>query len=180
MVKQTFTKEMINIISEMKGKNMVSYQFPQINMKSRTYGNFRINLEDYAIEFSNENKLVDFFDTNEEVAGFECGKVDLKSEYSFAVPFDTVPIEEKVRSIEIITDEIEVDEHDYKIVFDNAIIFHLEYQTLMFSRSICFSELIYISDNDDYDSIYPIEKVIEDWNSDGDYKVSVKRTKKSI
>ncbi len=62
---------MINIISKMKGKNMVSYQFPQINMKSRTYGNFRINLEDYAIEFSNENKLVDFFDTNEEVAGFE-------------------------------------------------------------------------------------------------------------
>ncbi len=149
-------------------------------MKSRTYGNFRINLEDYAIEFSNENKLVDFFDTNEEVAGFECGKVDLKSEYSFAVPVDTVPIEEKVRSIEIITDEIEVDEHDYKIVFDNAIIFHLEYQTLMFSRSIWFSELIHISDNDDYDSIYPIEKVIEDWNSDGDYKVSVKRTKRCV
>ena len=50
----------------------------------------------------------------------------------------------------------------------------------MFSKSIWFSELIHISDNDDYDSIYPIEKVIEDWNSDGDYKVNVKRTKRCI
>ena len=74
MVKQTFTKEMINIISEMKGKNMVSYQFPQINMKSRTYGNFRINLEDYAIEFSNEEKEIEFFDRNEEVTGFDVVK----------------------------------------------------------------------------------------------------------
>ena len=101
MVKQTFTKEMIDVISEMKGKNMVSYQFPQINMKSRTYGNFRINLEDYAIEFSNENKLVDFFDTNEEVAGFECKKVELKEKFVPYVvePVQVVPIEEKVRSI---------------------------------------------------------------------------------
>ena len=65
---------MINIISKMKGKNMVSYQFPQINMKSRTYGNFRINLEDYAIEFSNEEKEIEFFDRNEEVTGFDVVK----------------------------------------------------------------------------------------------------------
>ena len=40
-----------------------------------------------------------------------------------------------------------------------------------------FSEVIHISDNDDYDSTYPISSVIEDWKNDGDYEVDVKRTK---
>lgn len=51
---------MIDIISEMKGKNIVSFQCAEIDKWPRTYGNFRINLEDYAIEFSNEEKEIEF------------------------------------------------------------------------------------------------------------------------
>ena len=50
----------------------------------------------------------------------------------------------------------------------------------MFSRDVWFSEEINISDNDDYDSVYPIESVIGHWGNEGDYDVVVKRTKKSI
>ena len=180
MAKKIFTKEMIEIISSMKGKTMVSYQCPQIDKWSRTYGFFRINMEDYAIEFSNEEKEIPFFDRTEEVAGFECKKVDLQKEYSLGVLIDNVFVDEKVKTIEIITDKIKVEEEDYEITFDNALIFHTEHQTIMFSRDTWFSELINISDNDDFDSVFPIEKVIEEWNCDGDYKVSVKRTKRNI
>ena len=181
MAKKIFTKEMIEIISAMKGERIVSYQCPQIDKWSRTYGNFRINMEKYAIEFTNEVKEIPFFDRTEEVAGFECKKVDLHTEFKPALIIDVqvVPVDEKVKTIEIITDKIKVEE-DYEITFDNALIFHTEHQTIMFSRDTWFSELINISDNDDFDSIFPIEKVIEEWNCDGDYKVSVKRTKRNI
>ena len=50
----------------------------------------------------------------------------------------------------------------------------------MFSKDVWFSEIINISDNDDYDSVYPIDSVIEHWNSEGDYEVAVKRTGRTI
>ena len=69
---------------------------------------------------------------------------------------------------------------EYEIVFDTALIIKTESQTIMFSRDVWFSEVINISDNDDYDCVYPIDSVIEHWSNEGDYEVTVKRSKKSI
>ena len=80
----------------------------------------------------------------------------------------------------IITDEISVGNGEYEIVFDTALIIKTKYQTIMFSRDVWFSEVINISDNENYDIVYPIDTVIEDWNNEGDYEVTVKRTKKAI
>lgn len=182
MIEMKFTQEMVDMISAMKGQTMVSYQCAEIDEWSRTFGNFRINMEDYSIDVSNEEKEIPFFDATEEVTGFECEKVHSQTEYTPGVLTDVqvIPVEEKIQSIEIITDEINVNHGEYEIAFDTALIIHTEYQTIMFSRDVWFSEIIHISDNDDYDSVYPIDSVIEHWNNEGDYEVDVQRTKMTL
>ena len=182
MIDMRFTQEMVDIISSMKNRTIISYQCAEIDDWSRTYGNFRINLEGYSIEFTNKIKEVPFFGATEDVAGFECKQIDPKTAYTPGIirEIQVVPVEEKVQSVEIITDKINVNHGEYEIAFDNAIIIRTEYQIIMFSRDIWFSETINISDNDDYDSVYPIASVIEHWNNDGEYDVKVKRTKKTL
>ena len=46
----------------------------------------------------------------------------------------------------------------------------------MFSRDIWFSEVITINENDNYDTVYPIDEVVETWSNDGENKVNVIRT----
>lgn len=182
MVEMKFTQDMIKTIQSMKGKTITSYQCAKIDEWSRTYGNFRINFEDYAIDFTNRVKGVPFFDEVEEVAGFECAKVYSDAPYEPGIVRDVqiVPVDEVVQSIEVITDEIDVNHGEYQITFDEAVIIHTEYQTIMFSRDVWFSEIIHISTDDNYDNIYPIDSVIENWNNEGDYEVIVKRTKKEL
>lgn len=182
MVDARFTKEMIDILSDMKGKTFVSYECDEGHGFPRAYGNFRINLDGYSVEVSNEIHGLPFFDTVEDIAVFVCKQVDSKTLYVPGVigEIRTEPIEEIIESVEIITDEINVNNGEYEIVFDTALIIRTEYQTIMFSRDVWFSEVINISDNDDYDSVYPINSVIEHWNNEGDYDVSVKRIKRFI
>lgn len=182
MVDARFTKEMIKNLSNMKGKTFISFECDEGHGFPRAYGNFRINLDDYSIDISNEIKGLPFFDAEEEIAVFSCEKVDSKKPYEPGVigEIRTVYIEETIKSIEIITDEINVNNGEYEIIFDTAIIINTEYQTIMFSKDVWFSEVINITNNDDYDSVYPIDSVIEHWNNDGDYEVVVKRSRKSI
>ena len=182
MVNARFSKKMIEVLSSMKGKTFVSYECDEGHGFPRAYGNFRINLDDYSIDVSNEIQGLSFFDIEEDVAVFSCKKVDSNTPFEPGVIGDTrtVFIEETIESVEIITDEINVNKGDYEIVFDTALIIKTEYQTIMFSKDVWFSEVINISDNDDYDNVYPIDAVKEDWNNDGDYEVTIKRTKVSI
>ena len=182
MVNARFTEEMIKILSDMKGITFVSYECDEGHGFPRAYGNFRINLEDYSVDVSNEIRGLPFFGKVEEVAMFSCKKVDSKTPYEPGVIGETrlVPVEEKIESVEIVTDEINVNNGEYEIVFDSALIIKTEYQTIMFSKDVWFSEIINISDNDDYDSVYTIDSVIEHWNNEGDYEVAVKRTGRTI
>ena len=50
----------------------------------------------------------------------------------------------------------------------------------MFSRDIWFSEVITINENDDYDAVYSIDKVVEAWSDDGENKVKVIRTSRKL
>lgn len=38
-----------------------------------------------------------------------------------------------------------------------------------------FSEMINIANNDDYDSIYPIDELKEEWSNEGEDKVDIER-----
>ena len=182
MIDARFSKDMITVLSNMKGKTFVSYECEKGYGLPTTYGNFRINLDDYSIDVFNEVESRPFFDTIEDIAIFSCKKVNSKTPYVPYVIAETkvVPIEENIKAVEIITDEINVNDGEYEITFDEALIIHTEYQTIMFSKGVWFSESITISQDGNYGKVYPVDKVIEDWNNDGEYKVEVKRTKELL
>ena len=51
---------------------------------------------------------------------------------------------------------------------------------LKVARDTWFSEIITISDNDDYDQVFSIEDVKEAWSIDGENTVDVKRTSRNL
>ena len=75
----------------------------------------------------------------------------------------------------IIKDKINVNNGEYEIAFDRAIVIRMEKGILMFSRGIWFSEEIAISENDQYDTLFPIEEVVDAWSNEGEYMVRVER-----
>ena len=86
----------------------------------------------------------------------------------------------KKEIIEIINDVIEVNDGEYEISFDRAIIFRTDKKDIMFSRDIWFSEVITINENDDYDAVYSIDQVVEAWSDEGENKVNVVRTSRKL
>ena len=61
-----------------------------------------------------------------------------------------------------------------------AVIIETENHKYIFSRGWFFSETIDISVDEEFDNIYPISKVVEDWADEGENKVNVVRTIKKL
>lgn len=182
MVYATFTDEMKQIISNAKGKCFVSYECEKDENFSRTFGNMRINLDSFSIDLTNEEHSLPFFDEREDVTHFSCVKVDPKTPFKPAVLTDTTatPVDKIITDIELITDTINVNNGEYEICFDAAIIIHMGDDVIMLARDTWFSELITIADNDNYDKIFSIDDVKEAWSNDGDYLVDVKRVRTKL
>ena len=182
MVKVQFSEEMLHMLMELKGKMLISFECENDERFSRSYGNLRINLSEYAIELTNEENERPFFDQTEEITGFSCKRVEPSTKFQLMVNTETkvVPVEETIKSVEIVTDVISVNHGVYEIVFDEALIIQTESKTIMFSRDTWFSEVITISEHGDYDSVYPISSVMEDWNDFGEAEVEVFRSRKTL
>lgn len=61
-----------------------------------------------------------------------------------------------------------------------AVVIETEKHKYMFSRGWFFSEVITISQDKSLDDVYPIQRVIEDWNDDGNRAVAVHRTTRDV
>ena len=48
MIKLQFTQEMLELLKEMKNKTIISYEREKDDNFLRSYGNLRINLNDYC------------------------------------------------------------------------------------------------------------------------------------
>ena len=182
MEKAIFNAEMRNILKSIIGKTFVSYECEDSDGPNMTYGNFRINTDVEAIDVSNETKVMPFFDAEEDVACFACIKADPGNPYvpDVVTSTRTVPVQGIIRAVSLVNDAINVNNGEYQITFDQALIIRTDDRIFMFSKDIWFSEMIKISDTDDYDNIYPIASVIEDWNNDGEYIVTVNRTREDL
>lgn len=180
MVYATLTGDMIELLKQLKFSNFVSYECGKIN--NTAYGNLRINTDKGSVELSNIEREIPFFDITEEVACFECKVSDPSTEFKpyCLEPFETFEVSGTIKSIEIINDTINVNDGEYEISFDRAIIIKTENGVIMFSRDIWFSEVITISDNENYDSIYPVDEVIDAWSEQGVNKVDVIRTVRKL
>lgn len=180
MVYATLNDDMIELLKNLKFSNLISYEGGKIH--NTVYGNLRINTDKYSVELSNIEKTMPFFDITEDVACFECKVSDPAIEFKpYCIePFERFEIDAKINSIEIINDVIDVNNGEYEISFDRAIIFRTDKRDIMFSRDVWFSEVITISENDDYDAVYSIDEVAEVWSDEGDNKVNVIRTRKKL
>jgi len=91
-------------------------------------------------------------------------------------PWKTVPINEKITGVSIVSDTVIVNDDEYTITFDMAVIIKTEKHQYSFSRNWFFSETINLSVDKGLDDVYPISRVIADWNDDGNRRVSVQRS----
>ena len=177
MINAKFSQEMVSIIKDMIGNTFCSFECGDIT-QNEVYGNFQVNLNDFSVEFLNEAQEIPFYDLIEEVSFFTCKRKKVNDTF---VPYCAEPvrkyeINEKVLSVEIVNDCVSVNEGEYEISFDMAIIIKTNRHIYTFSRGWFFSETITISVDKEFDRIYPIEKVIEDWSDSGENRAIVKRT----
>ena len=178
MTNATLDKNMIELLKNLKNTKFISYECGKIfNLAS---GNLKINTDKISLEITNFLKEDLFFDENEEFAVFECKKSNSKFKPYCDTTLKKFGIEENIINIEIINDFISVNNGEYEFSYDQAIIIKTQNKTIMFSRDVWFSEVITISDNDNYDDVFPISEVKETFSNYGEYKVEVKRRKYSL
>lgn len=182
MVEARFSKDMISILSSCKDKKLVSYESEAPSEVGGVYGNMRLNFDGFSLEIVNEEQSMPMFNEQEDVACISCSKVDTSAPFEPMVVTDVVKtsVGHVVEAIDVITDTIDVNDGEYQIAFDMAVIFHMENAILMVSRDVWFSEMLTIRDNERFDEVFPVDEVIESWSNDGEYHVSVKRTKTSL
>lgn len=180
MVYATLNDDMLKLLKTLKFSAFISYECAKTH--NTTYGNLRINTNKGSIELSNIEREMPFFDITEDVACFECKVSNPAIEFKpYCIePFEVFKIGGKIKNIEVVNDVIEVNDGEYTISFDRAIIFRTDKINIMFSRDIWFSEVITINEHDDYDSVYSIDEVIEAWSDEGENKVNVIRTRREL
>ncbi len=182
MIYATITNKEKDILMKLIGKTFTSYECEDYGETSCIYGNLRIYAEDYSVEIINEEDSFDFFDTKEDVTHFKIKTVNPNVKFKPEVIKETkiFPVNNIIKSIEIIKDEINVNHGEYEITFDMAIIFKFENSILMFSKDLWFLKDITISKNDNLDLIIPINEVIESFSNEGEYDVVVKRKREIL
>ena len=180
MVYMTLTKEMEDMLKSIINSTFISYECDDFVIS--TYGKFRINADKISIEVTNLEKVVPFIEDEEEVAGFECQIVDKNTKFSpYCITGSAeVKVNSLIKEIEIVNDFIYVNDGEYEISFDQAIIIKTEAKTIMFSRSAWFSETISIREHDDYDSIYPVSEERELFENEDTNKVKITRTRRKL
>ena len=185
MVSAKFTSEMRQMLKNMVGKIFVSYEYlKENNLPNQTYGNLRIHMEDCAIDLTNEEKTFPFFDGREDMSCFSCKRVDKNVPFQPFVVTDarTVAYEvgEQIARVEIMNDTININQGEYVISFDTALIIQTTSHIYMFARGLWFSEIISIRSDDDYEKVLSMEKLIDSWSNEGEDSVKIKRTITSL
>ena len=181
MVKAKFSSEMLKLIKEMVGKVFYSYECGTVVL-DEVYGNLRINLDNFAIEILNEVNEMPFYDSTEDISYFTCEKKSLSKSFK---PYcgetsEKHLINDTILAVYIVDDTISINNGEYDINFDMAIIIETSKHKYMFSRGWFFSESIVISVDKKLDDVYPVGRVVEDWSDEGDNLVKVVRSIKQL
>ena len=182
MVEATLTSEMKEILSNMKGKTLLSYVCEKDDGFSRPYGNMRIITDSFSIELINEEHPLTFFDGIEDISYFEIKEVNPETPFEPFVVTETeeFKVNKIITGIEIINDTINVKDREYVISFDEAIVIHMPEDVLMLARDSWFSEVISICHDDDYNKVCSIDELIEEWSNEGEDKVLVDRRRFTV
>lgn len=180
MIKAKFTSKMRDSLRKLIGDSLISYNGAFMNQTA--YGNVQLNTKHFSLELRNEVRALPLFAEVEDISSFSC--VTKPAGFTFEPyckePWKTVMVDEKITDVSIISDTITVNNNEYSISFDMAVIITTENHQFVFSRGWFFSETIDASVDKNFNDIYPICRVIADWNDDGNRKVSVIRESFSL
>ncbi len=179
MVKVEFTEAMKQLLAGIKGQQFESYECA-IDDHNQIYGNFRINTDQISIDVVNEARELPFFDSCEDIAGFSCAIADKPFESCSIANVTVFNVKEKITSVEILNDVIDVNDGMYQVSFDNALIVRTSFTTYMFARDVWFSEFITIRKDDNYEQVISMQNIIDSWSNEGEYSVNIHRTIKTL
>ncbi|MSS78554.1 hypothetical protein HV819_05595 [Anaerococcus sp. AGMB00486] len=180
----------LETLKKIKGKIILNICADDWKDYNRSYGNIKIELQNCFIEIENDYRLVPYFGTEEELAGYDA-KILKDNKFDYSVMEEdlyTKEINKQVVGINIIRDTIMIDYKDedknevYKI--DQAIIFDFGIMKFCISQTSIFTPMSKITFSEDVEmEIKSIEEVKSEWIDDDldtevkspKYKVHVKR-----
>lgn len=176
MIKAKFSSDMLSMLNGVVGQEFLKYECAKDDVSGSTYGNIRLCFSDDIIDLSNEERFCP--ELNEDVACFSCVLVSGNSPFEPAVVADTetTMIGSIVLGVEIAEDKVTINNGETVIAFDSALVLKTDAGNYMFARMEWFSEVILIAHNESYDTLFPVKKVMESWENDGENQVLVKRT----
>ena len=115
MVNAIFSDEMIEILMSMKGKTFKTYEYDSKDKWGHPYGCVRLNLGKYAIDLTNLVQPIDFFGETEDIPVFKCEKKNLKDPFRWNTKTVCNMVDELIKEVSIVTDEVYVKDYDYSI-----------------------------------------------------------------
>lgn len=188
MIEAKFSNEMLQYLGKLNNSWFIKYITDDETGGNSTYCKLGIDSDNVCLDIFNEETNVDWF-----VSGNKIQQEDI-SVFSCAIRNDgekfqpylgesqiiAIDVNEKIGKVEIVSDLIDVNNGEYTIDYDMAIIIETEKHKYIFSRGWYFDEEIYINVDKSIDEIYPIREVQESWSNDGEFVVKVSRVVKTI
>lgn len=179
MVELRFTDEMRKALSSMKGKTFKSYQGAPLHVDGYVlfFGSVRINLGKSALDVTNHLETVPFFEDKDDLSCFKCTPVDKGSDFDQCItgPLMEFMVDERIKSVNIVTDKISVQNSSYEIELDTALVIQTEGGFYTFTRDWYFEENITANYDKKKPIVYDVDKVKEDWENCGENIVTIER-----
>lgn len=178
----------MSILNKIIGRRIKSITPEDWRDFNRSYGNIKVELEDFCIVIENDYRNVTYFEGKEELAGYDVLQLLSCNNFHASVMPDKlikVEINQEIQAIKVVRDTIKI--YDYKsdkidcYTIDQAIIFEFEDRKWLFSQISLFTPLSKMVFSNSIESeIKSLDVVKEEWADDskeGDnkYDVSVER-----
>lgn len=163
----------LDILKKIKSNSILNICADDWKNYNRSYGNIKIEVENYSIEIENDYRLVPYFGTEEELAGYDA-KILKNNKFDSSVMEKDLYIKEinmQVLGIKIVRDTITIDYNNkdknevYNI--DQAIIFDFGIMKFAISQTSIFTPMSKITFSEDVDTdVKSIKEVKSDWIDD--------------
>ena len=166
----------LDVLKKIKGNSILNICADDWKDYNRSYGNIKIEIENCSIEIENDYRLVPYFGTEEELAGYDA-KILINNKFDPSVMKEDLYIKEinmQVIGIKIVRDTITIDynNEDKNEVYnlDQAIIFEFGTMKFAISQTSIFTPMSKITFSEDVETdIKSIKDVKSDWMEDDLY-----------
>lgn len=181
MIDHCITKEEKNLLKSLIGSKLICFKSEKKDSWNKIFGNIALVSENIEIEIKNELSPTTYFGgENEDVSRFIIKQITNDNPFQLMIVSDIfeTPVNEIIKDIIIITDNISVHDSDknkiYEIVTTESIVVKTENSTFALSRDWHLEEIITFIKTSDYkQDIYPVSEVISEWSDEDEGSVAI-------